>query len=81
VVTLEVPALRAGGREACRLLGEEVDNAELGHVLVALVVLDAEGVGVRVREVGSHSQLLELAVERDRAVVAHHRIGRVRARN
>src|SRR5204863_3431795 len=49
VIALEVEALRRGERHARGLLGEELDDAEFGDVLLALGVLDAERVGLGVR--------------------------------
>ena len=76
VVGLVVEALEAGRRHARRLLGEEVDDAEVGHVLAALVELDAERVGARVRELSAGAHALCLAAERVLAVVGSHRGGR-----
>ena len=64
---------RAGSRSTCvdaaatraGSLSEEVDEAEVGDVLLRLVELDAEGVGVRVGELGAGADVLQLAAERD----------------
>ena len=50
MVGLVVEALRHGGRDARRLEQQEVDDPEVGHVLLRLVELDAERVGARVAE-------------------------------
>ena len=83
MVALEVEALAARGRDPRRLLGGEVDDAEVGDVLVRLVELDAERVGVRVGEVGAGADVLKLAAKRDLAVVGPdhgRRLGRGRRR-
>src|SRR6185436_13283748 len=46
VVALEVEAFRRGRCDARRLERQELDDTAFAHVLVALVVLDAERVGV-----------------------------------
>jgi hypothetical protein len=69
VIALEVEALGRRVRHARGLLGQEVDDAELGHVLAPLVELDAERVGVRVRHIGLEARLLQRADEWDRPVV------------
>jgi len=53
VVGLEVEALGDGRGDPRRLLREKVHDAELGDVLAALVEVDAERVGVGVRERGA----------------------------
>lgn len=68
VILLEVLAFVHCGRHACRFLGEEVDEFELGDVLVRFVVVDAERVGVWVWERGVFVYVLHRADERVRVV-------------
>ena len=76
VVGLEVEALRRCRGDARRLLREEVDHAELGDILPALVVIDAERVGFGMGEAGAEAGVLQLAVERVGAVPAGRRLQR-----
>ena len=69
VVGLVVEALRHRGRDAGGLVQQEVDDPEVGHVLLCLVELDAERIGVRVREVDPGADVLDLAPERVAPVV------------
>jgi hypothetical protein len=76
MVGLVVEALRHRRRHPRRLEEQEVDDPEVGHVLLALVELDAEGVGVGVAEVHPGPDLLGLAAERVGAVVRSDRVRR-----
>jgi hypothetical protein len=76
VIALEVEALRHRGRDPGRLLEQELDDSEVGDVLVRLVELDAERIGVGVGEIGPRADVLELTTERDRAVIGAEELRR-----
>ena len=69
MVRLVVEALRHCGGHPRGLEQQELDDAEVGHVLLRLVVLDAERIGARVRVVHAEAGVLGLAAERVVAVV------------
>src|SRR5205814_2127496 len=75
---LEVEALGRGRRRPRRLLADEVDEAALGDVLVALVELHAVRVGARVRAGGLEARVLQDADERVDAIPAGRAVGGAR---
>jgi hypothetical protein len=63
VIGLEVEALVHRRGDPDGLVGEEVEDAEVGDVLLGLVELDAERVGAGIREVHARADVLDRAVE------------------
>jgi hypothetical protein len=68
VVLLEVEAFGHGGRGARRLLGQELNDSQLGHVLMRLVEANAIRVGAGIAPGGTEASVLDRAVERVGAV-------------